>query len=88
MSTPDKVALVTGAGSGIGRASALALAKEGYAIALAGRRQEAFDETASRASNVPTLAVLTDFGDPVAVNAVVETIRSVCGRLEVPFNYA
>ena len=88
MSTPDKVALVTGAGSGIGRASALALAKEGYAIALAGRRQEALDETASLASNVPTLAVSTDVGDPESVNALFEKIGSEFGRLDVLFNNA
>lgn len=88
MSTPEKVALVTGAGSGIGRASALALAKEGYAVALAGRRQEALDETAKQAGDVPTLAVSTDVGNPASVKALFEKIASEFGRLDVLFNNA
>jgi NAD(P)-dependent dehydrogenase (short-subunit alcohol dehydrogenase family) len=88
MCTPEKVALVTGAGSGIGRASALALAAEGYAIALAGRRQEALDETARLAGDVPTLAVSTDVGNPESVNALFEKIASEFGRLDVLFNNA
>lgn len=88
MSTPEKVALVTGAGSGIGRASALALAKEGYAVALAGRRQEALDETAKLAGEVPTLAVSTDVGNPASVKALFEKIASEFGRLDVLFNNA
>ena len=54
MSSHDRVALVTGAGSGIGRHSALALAEEGYAVVLAGRRQEALEETASASSGADT----------------------------------
>jgi len=88
MNTPQKVALVTGAGSGIGRASALALAKEGYAIALAGRRQEALNETANLAGKLPTLAVSTDVGDPESVKALFERIASEFGRLDVVFNNA
>lgn len=88
MNTPQKVALVTGAGSGIGRASALALAKEGYAIALAGRRQEALNETANLAGKVPTLAVSTDVSDPESVKALFEKIASEFGRLDVVFNNA
>jgi NAD(P)-dependent dehydrogenase (short-subunit alcohol dehydrogenase family) len=88
MSTPEKVALVTGAGSGIGRASALALAKEGYAIVLAGRRQEALDETAKQAGDVPTLAIATDVGDPNSVENLFAKIQSEFGRLDVLFNNA
>jgi NAD(P)-dependent dehydrogenase (short-subunit alcohol dehydrogenase family) len=88
MSTPEKVALVTGAGSGIGRASALALAAEGYAIVLAGRRQEALDETAKLAEDAATLAVATDVGDPASVENLFAKIKSEFGRLDVLFNNA
>jgi NAD(P)-dependent dehydrogenase (short-subunit alcohol dehydrogenase family) len=88
MSTPEKVALVTGAGSGIGRASALALAAEGYAIVLAGRRQEALDETAKLAGDAATLAVATDVGDPASVENLFAKIQSEFGRLDVLFNNA
>lgn len=88
MSTPEKVALVTGSGSGIGRASALALAKEGYAIVLAGRRQEALDETVKLAGEAATLAVATDVGDPASVENLFSKIKSEFGRLDVLFNNA
>lgn len=88
MSKPEKVALVTGAGSGIGRASALALAGEGYAVALAGRRPEALDETARRAGDAATLAVATDVGDPASVENLFGRIRNEFGRLDVLFNNA
>ncbi|MDA0588011.1 MAG: SDR family NAD(P)-dependent oxidoreductase [Planctomycetota bacterium] len=88
MSTPGKVALVTGSGSGIGRASALALAKEGYAIVLAGRRQEALDETAKLAGDAATLAFATDVGDPASVENLFSKIKSEFGRLDVLFNNA
>ena len=65
MKSPAKVALVTGAGSGIGRHSALALAEAGYAVALAGRRQDALEETAALAgADARILPVPTDVGDP------------------------
>ena len=60
----QKVALVTGAGTGVGRAVALALAQEGYAVVLAGRRKEMLDETAQLAGNAETLAVPTDVSLP------------------------
>jgi len=88
MQTPDKVALVTGAGSGIGRASALALAAEGYAIVLAGRRQAALDETAQLAGAAATLAVATDVGHPEAVAHLFAEIQNEFGRLDVLFNNA
>ena len=71
MESRTKVALVTGAGSGIGRHSALALAEAGYAVALAGRRQEALEETAALAgTDARMLPVPTDVGDPQAVAAL------------------
>lgn len=84
-----KVALITGAGSGIGRHSAIALAKAGYALVLAGRRQEALDETASLAGpDAQTLAVSTDVGQPDAVKALFAQTKKTFGRLDVLFNNA
>ena len=85
----DKIALVTGAGSGIGRHSALALADAGYAVALAGRRQEALDETAGQARDPSRmLAISTDVGDPASVNALFAQVQESYGRLDVLFNNA
>ncbi len=88
MSTHDKVALVTGAGSGIGCHSALALAEAGYAVVLVGRRQDALEETAKLAGSAPTLAVATDVGDPESVNALFVQIEEHFDRLDVLFNNA
>ncbi len=88
MSTHDKVALVTGAGSGIGRHSALALAEAGYAVVLVGRRQDALEETARLAGAASTLAVPTDVGDPESVNALFAQVEEHYGRLDVLFNNA
>jgi NAD(P)-dependent dehydrogenase (short-subunit alcohol dehydrogenase family) len=89
MSAHDKIALVTGAGSGIGRHSALALAEAGYAVVLAGRRQEALDETAGLAQDSSRmLAVSTDVGDPEAVNALFAQVVERFSRLDVLFNNA
>ena len=88
MSTHDKVALVTGAGSGIGRHSALALAEAGYAVVLVGRRQDAREETAQLAGAASTLAVPTDVGDPESVNALFAQVEEHYGRLDVLFNNA
>ena len=85
----DKIALVTGAGSGIGRHSALALADAGYAVALAGRRQEALDETAGLARDPSRmLAISTDVGDPASVDALFAQVLESYGRLDVLFNNA
>ena len=85
----DKIALVTGAGSGIGRHSALALADAGYAVALAGRRQEALDETAGLARDPSRmLAISTDVGDPASVDALFAQVQESYGRLDVLFNNA
>jgi NAD(P)-dependent dehydrogenase (short-subunit alcohol dehydrogenase family) len=89
MSPAEKVALVTGAGSGIGRYSALALAKEGYTVVLVGRRPEALEETAALAGDsAKTLAVPTDVGNPESVQALFATIKEKLGRLDVLFNNA
>lgn len=90
MNTPTKVALVTGAGSGIGRASVLALHREGYAVVLAGRRADALAETMSLADGNTSrlLAVPTDVTDPDSVNQLFEKTRSQFGRLDLLFNNA
>jgi len=85
-----KVALVTGAGSGIGRATSLALLKAGYRVVLAGRRADALQETVALAGDLAdhALAVPTDATDPIAVAALFETTRATFGRLDVLFNNA
>ena len=83
-----RVALVTGAGSGIGRASAIALAAAGYTLALAGRRREPLDETATLLDGPGHLVAPTDVADPVAVTALFEAIRTAYGRIDVLFNNA
>ena len=67
--TSGKIALVTGAGTGIGKHAALALSREGYSVALAGRRKDRLEETAAAAKG-PTLVVPTDVGDPASVKAL------------------
>ena len=80
---------MTGAGSGIGRAVSLGLLADGYAVALAGRRQEALDETV-RLTNTPerALAVATDVTDPESVARLFTKTQSAFGRLDVLFNNA
>src|SRR5882724_6244396 len=84
----QKVAIVTGAGSGIGRAVALALAREGCAVALAGRRAEALRETAALATEQTTLVVPTNVADAISVAALFETVMRNFGRLDNLFNNA
>jgi NAD(P)-dependent dehydrogenase (short-subunit alcohol dehydrogenase family) len=88
--TPLKVAMVTGAGSGIGRAVALGLLAEGYAVVLAGRRVELLRETAreSGAAEARALAVRTDVGDPASVRALFDATTKRFGRLDLLFNNA
>jgi NAD(P)-dependent dehydrogenase (short-subunit alcohol dehydrogenase family) len=90
MSTPTKVALVTGAGSGIGRAAALALLREGYAVVLVGRRPDALAQTVALAGAdaARALAAPADVTDPEAVRAVVDRVRDTFGRLDLLFNNA
>jgi NAD(P)-dependent dehydrogenase (short-subunit alcohol dehydrogenase family) len=83
-----KTAVVTGAGSGIGRASAVALAKEGWSVALAGRRKDALDETAKLCGSAKTIAVPTDVGDPASVKALFDRVKEAFGRLDLLFNNA
>jgi NAD(P)-dependent dehydrogenase (short-subunit alcohol dehydrogenase family) len=90
MATHGKIALVTGAGSGIGRATALALLREGYAVVLAGRRREALERTVADAGpdGGRAVAVSTDVGDEAAVRALFAKTRETFGRLDVLFNNA
>src|SRR5438045_1823612 len=90
MTTGSKIALVTGAGSGIGRATALALLREGYAVVLAGRRREALEETAAQAGPHRERAVVVpaDVTDPASVRALFDATRDAFGRLDVLFNNA
>ena len=85
-----KVAIVTGAGSGIGRSVALALLREGYSVALAGRRREMLDETIGLAGeDAPrALAVVTDVADDASVDALFKATVDTFGRLDVLFNNA
>jgi NAD(P)-dependent dehydrogenase (short-subunit alcohol dehydrogenase family) len=86
----QKVALVTGAGTGIGKAVALALMKEGYAAMLAGRRQDKLEETASegKATGGRSLVVPTDVSDPAAIKALFAKTKDAFGRLDLLFNNA
>jgi len=90
MSSLEKIALVTGAGSGIGRQVAIALCEAGYATALAGRREEPLKETAALAgeSGSRTLVVPTDVSVPSSVSALFHKTREEFGRLDVLFNNA
>jgi NAD(P)-dependent dehydrogenase (short-subunit alcohol dehydrogenase family) len=85
-----KVAIVTGAGSGIGRAVALALLRDGYAVALAGRRADALAQTAAAAASAAAQAVIvpTDVSDAAAVDALFAMTVATCGRLDLLVNNA
>jgi NAD(P)-dependent dehydrogenase (short-subunit alcohol dehydrogenase family) len=90
VTTPPRVACVTGAGSGIGRAVTIGLLRAGHAVALAGRRHEALEETL-RLSSVDAgcgLVVPTDVTDPEAVRALFDRTESEFGRLDLLFNNA
>jgi len=86
----ERIALVTGAGTGIGRGASLALARAGYSVVLAGRRREPLEETASQASafGATTLVAPTDIRDDVAVRAMFARTRETFGRLDLLFNNA
>lgn len=85
-----KSAIVTGAGSGIGKASALALLKDGWSVALAGRRADALEETKEEAGadGDRALAVPTDVTDPAAVKALFDRTVEAFGRVDFIFNNA
>lgn len=88
--TPEKVAIVTGGGTGIGRAVALALAAEGYAVVIAGRRKEPLEATANEASasGKSMVATVTDVGDPASVRRLFDSAKQRFGRLDLLFNNA
>jgi NAD(P)-dependent dehydrogenase (short-subunit alcohol dehydrogenase family) len=90
MSDNGKIALVTGAGSGIGRAVSLALQSAGYSVVLAGRRADALETTTASASSTggKLLCVPTDVTDPNSVKALFAKTRDSFGRLDVLFNNA
>src|SRR5712675_2039529 len=90
MDTPAKIAVITGGGSGIGRASAHALLADGWSVVLAGRRREMLEETAALAAAVPprTLVMPTDVRDPAAVAALFDRVKETYGRIDLLFNNA
>jgi len=90
MASANRFAVVTGAGSGIGRAVALAFLKNGYRVALAGRRKEMLEQTVSEAgaAGKDALVVPTDVGKPEAVQALFATVKNEFGRLDMLFNNA
>ena len=88
--TQRKVALITGATAGIGKASALALAAAGWDVVLAGRRKELLDQVAAEAQKLGAKAagVVTDVGDPASVKALFDVVRQQFGHLHLLFNNA
>ena len=90
MSSNGRVAVVTGAGTGIGKASALALLADGYSVALAGRRVEPLEETVAEAGEdgSRTIVVSTDVGEPESVKNLFAQTKEAFGRLDVLFNNA
>jgi NAD(P)-dependent dehydrogenase (short-subunit alcohol dehydrogenase family) len=89
MGTHDKVAIVTGGGSGIGKAAALALLRDGYRVALAGRRADLLEAAAAESgAGSRALAVQTDVGNPESVRALFDRTVAAFGRLDLLFNNA
>lgn len=90
MASNGKAAIVTGGGSGIGRQSALALAREGYSVAIGGRRAEALEETIglAGADGERMLAVVTDVTDAASIRNLFAKTKEAFGRLDVLFNNA
>jgi NAD(P)-dependent dehydrogenase (short-subunit alcohol dehydrogenase family) len=86
----SKIAIVTGAGSGIGKAVSIALAREGYSVVLAGRRKELLEATAleMRKANSQTLVVTADVSDPASVRELFAKTKEAFGRLDLLFNNA
>jgi len=85
-----KIAVVTGAGTGVGRAVTLALMKEGYAVVLAGRRQDMLEAVAKEGAQTPgeALCVPTDVADPASIKALFAKVKATYGRLDLLFNNA
>jgi NAD(P)-dependent dehydrogenase (short-subunit alcohol dehydrogenase family) len=89
MDSSKKVAVVTGAGTGIGKAAALALLKEGYSVAFAGRRAEPLEKAVEQSgAGARAIAVPTDVGNPQSVSALFAKVKASFGRLDVLFNNA
>src|SRR5207248_5389361 len=90
MAAHGKIAVITGAGSGIGRASAHALLEAGWNVVLAGRRGDMLEETASLAGMMPprTLAVPTDIRDPGQIAGLFAAVKNTYGRIDLLFNNA
>ena len=86
----EKAAIVTGAGSGIGRATTIALLRAGYRVAIAGRRRDAMEETVALAGDAgkQALIVPTDVCDPEAIRALFAQTHAAFGRLDLLFNNA
>ncbi len=84
----EKVAIITGAGSGIGKATALAFLADGFRVALAGRHRAALEEVAKSAGDVQALVFEMDVTDPAQVRALFDATRARFGRLDVLFNNA
>ncbi|HVZ07734.1 SDR family oxidoreductase [Rhodopila sp.] len=84
----NRIAVVTGAGSGIGRASALNLLKSDWDVVLAGRRKDALEETAGMGPPGRTLVVPTDVSDPASVDALFAQVKAKYGRCDMLFNNA
>ncbi|MGH7301421.1 MAG: SDR family oxidoreductase, partial [Candidatus Rokuibacteriota bacterium] len=90
MATTERIAVVTGAGTGVGKASALALLHQGWSVVLSGRRKELLEAVATegKASGRRTLVVPTDVGDPASVRALFARTKEAFGRLDLLFNNA
>jgi NAD(P)-dependent dehydrogenase (short-subunit alcohol dehydrogenase family) len=85
----SKTAIITGAGSGVGKAAALAFLKDGYRVALAGRRKDALEKTAAESgAGERALCVPTDVANPESVKALFAKVKQAWGRLDVLFNNA
>ena len=87
--TANKIAVVTGAGTGVGRAASLALMRVGFTVVLAGRRREMLEETQKLGDNVgKSLPVTADMTDPESIAALFKKVKDTYGRLDVLFNNA
>src|SRR5437879_13871844 len=90
MASSEKIAIVTGAGTGIGKAVALALLREGYSVVLAGRRKELLEATAREGTSAGSraLVVPTDVSNPASVSALFARAKAEFGRLDLLFDNA
>src|ERR1700681_492612 len=88
--TARKVALVTGAGTGVGRAATLALMREGYAVVLSGRRKDMLEAVAKEGAQTPgeALTVPSAVADPASIKSLFEKTKATYGRLDLLFNNA